>query len=451
MKPDDAILLARYAREGDEAAFAELVRRQVDFVYATALRQVNGDVHLAQDAVQLVFLDLARKAGSLAEHRWLAGWLFTSTRYAAAKLVRTEQRRRARESEARHMQTSNAPDNGDALDWTRVRPVLNDALDELSRRDREAILLRFLREQNYAAIGAKLALSENAARMCVGRALEKLRARLARRGLKSTAAALAAALAGEALTAAPAGLSASVATAALSGAALAGGSATAIATFMNLTKLQLGLAGAVVLGGGGTFLVQEKINDDLRRELATGAPVASPEELDRLRASNRDLEHRIAAAAAVEVSPSEWARLQAEAAATQDLLERNAREARLKAMTAPLPRAAPSARPALGIRELDQVPKAKRRAAPKYPAVLRHLNVEGNVVVEFEIAPTGKVVEAHVVQSSNSGFEMAALQAVQTWEFEPGLKDGRAVSTKVTQQMQFNMADDNPPPVPTWF
>jgi hypothetical protein len=60
--PDDAQLLAAYARDGSESAFAEVVRRQVDFVFAAALRQVNGDAALARDVTQAVFTDLARKA-----------------------------------------------------------------------------------------------------------------------------------------------------------------------------------------------------------------------------------------------------------------------------------------------------------------------------------------------------------------------------------------------------
>jgi len=40
---DDAELLRRYATDRSEAAFAELVRRHVDLVYSTALRQMGGD------------------------------------------------------------------------------------------------------------------------------------------------------------------------------------------------------------------------------------------------------------------------------------------------------------------------------------------------------------------------------------------------------------------------
>src|SRR5690242_2139028 len=100
---DDAELLRQYAEDHAEEAFAEIVRRHVDFVYSAALRQVNGDAHLARDVTQLVFAALARKASKLAGHRVLAGWLFVSTRFAAAKLVRAERRRHARELEAHIM------------------------------------------------------------------------------------------------------------------------------------------------------------------------------------------------------------------------------------------------------------------------------------------------------------------------------------------------------------
>src|SRR5882672_2771681 len=136
---DDATLLRRYAQDRSESAFAELVRRHLNLVYSAALRQVGGDSHLAQDVTQMVFTDLARKAASLAGHRVLAGWLFTSTRFAAAKLVRTERRRQSRELEAHTMnETLGGPE--EKLDWERVRPVLDATLAELGDADREAIL-----------------------------------------------------------------------------------------------------------------------------------------------------------------------------------------------------------------------------------------------------------------------------------------------------------------------
>src|SRR5271155_5030406 len=93
----DSQLLAQFARSRSEDAFAELVRRHVDLVYSAAIRQVNGDTYLAQDVAQAVFSDLARKAPALVRRASLTGWLYTSARFAAAKMLRTEHRRHDRE------------------------------------------------------------------------------------------------------------------------------------------------------------------------------------------------------------------------------------------------------------------------------------------------------------------------------------------------------------------
>ena len=81
---DDEQLLHAYARERSESAFGELVARHIDFVYSAALRVVNGDSHLAQDVTQMVFIDLARKAGSLPDEAGLGAGLHRHTYYTAA-------------------------------------------------------------------------------------------------------------------------------------------------------------------------------------------------------------------------------------------------------------------------------------------------------------------------------------------------------------------------------
>ncbi|MEI9961544.1 MAG: sigma factor [Limisphaerales bacterium] len=102
MTPDNE-LLRHYAKTNSQDAFAELVKRHVNLVYSAALRQINGDEHLAKDIAQSVFTDLARKAASLSRRESLTGWLYTSTHFSAAKMIRTEQRRHAREQEAHTM------------------------------------------------------------------------------------------------------------------------------------------------------------------------------------------------------------------------------------------------------------------------------------------------------------------------------------------------------------
>ncbi|HSY74115.1 MAG TPA: hypothetical protein VK810_01485, partial [Dongiaceae bacterium] len=77
MTPDSE-LLRQFAKANSQDAFTELLKRHVNLVYSAALRQVNGDEHLAKDAAQMVFADLARKAGSLSCRQTLTGWLYTS-------------------------------------------------------------------------------------------------------------------------------------------------------------------------------------------------------------------------------------------------------------------------------------------------------------------------------------------------------------------------------------
>jgi RNA polymerase sigma factor (sigma-70 family) len=250
---DDAELLRRYAREGAEEAFAEVVRRHVDLVYSAALRQVGGDAHGAKDVAQHVFTDLARKAESLARRPVLAGWLFTATRFAAAKIVRAEQRRQLREQKVAAMTAALREDDEQAqAAWGKLRPVIDEAMSALKEGDREAVLLRFFENRALAHVGAKLGLSENAARMRVERALEKLRVVLARRGVTSTSAALGVILANQAVVAAPVGLAGAVGSAAVVGVVPAA-SAGVFFSFMAFTpaKIISGIViGVVVLGIG---------------------------------------------------------------------------------------------------------------------------------------------------------------------------------------------------------
>ena len=261
---DDAELLRQYADHRSEPAFAELVRRHLGLVYHAALRQTGGDVHRAQDVAQDVFTGLARKARTLAQRPTLAGWLHTSTRYAALQAVRTERRRQNREQEIYAMTDALHTDTA-AADWDRLKPFVDEALHALNERDREAVLLRFFEGRPFAEVGAKLAVSEDAARVRVDRALEKLRTTLARHGVTSTAAALSVALGAQAGAAVPAGLAATV----TNGALVAGGTSSLLFMLMNLSKLKVALALGVVAAGATTVAVQQHHdNETLRAEVA---------------------------------------------------------------------------------------------------------------------------------------------------------------------------------------
>ncbi|MES2697962.1 MAG: sigma-70 family RNA polymerase sigma factor [Verrucomicrobiota bacterium] len=252
--PDDAELLKRYARERDEGAFAEMVRRYVGLVYHAALRQVGGEVHRAEEVAQEVFTRLARKAAALGGHDSLAGWLHTTTRFAARENVRAERRRRAREQEAFLMNETTAGSRDP--EWERLRPAIDEALGELEAHERDVVLWRYFVGLSWREIAARLGGSENAARMRGDRALERLQGRLARRGLTSTAAVLSAGLVAEASAGVPAGLAGSVTSGALAG-AVAATSGAGLAGFMSASKLGWAAGIAVLASLLGTAVFQE--------------------------------------------------------------------------------------------------------------------------------------------------------------------------------------------------
>jgi RNA polymerase sigma factor (sigma-70 family) len=287
MTPDGE-LLRRYAAARSEEAFAELVRRHLDLVHSAALRQVNGDLHLAQDVAQIVFTDLARKAGSLSGRAALTGWLYTSTRFAAIKAARTEGRRRAREHQAQTMREL-LHDPGTDPDWETLRLTLDEAMHELREGDREVILLRYFEDRQLAKIGERLGVSENAARMRVERAIEKLHGVLARRGLTTTAA-LSAVLCANAVQSAPAGLAATLTSASLAG-AVAGGATLSTLRFMATTKLKLGIAALVIAGTVTTLVIQHRAEAQLRAENA-----ALRREMAQLKSDNDEMARQLAQA-----------------------------------------------------------------------------------------------------------------------------------------------------------
>ena len=189
-------MLRHFARTNSEDAFAELVKRHVNLVYSAALRQVNGDEHLAQDVAQTVFTDLARKAGSLSRRGklWPAG--FTPARILPPrKSCATENRRRDREEKfMREPTTETAPD----ADWEKLRPRSTTPCTNSRKPTAKPFCCATLKTGQFAEVGAKLGLNENAARMRVERALEKLRAIFAKRGI-TTATALASVISANAI------------------------------------------------------------------------------------------------------------------------------------------------------------------------------------------------------------------------------------------------------------
>ena len=67
--------------------------------------------------------------------------------------------------------------------WPQIAPLLDDAMGRLGEKDRNAMVLRFFEDRNFEEVGAALGASEDAAKMRVNRALEKLRTFFTKRGV----------------------------------------------------------------------------------------------------------------------------------------------------------------------------------------------------------------------------------------------------------------------------
>lgn len=280
---DDATLLRDYSENRSGQAFAELVRRHTNLVYSAALRRTGGDVHRAQDVVQHVFNELARKPGPVARHPVLAGWLHTATRNAAINAARAERRRHHYEQQAALAMNENSDQNKAA--WDRLRPMLDEVIDGLGGDDRDAVLLRYFEERPFAEIGRVLRVSEDAARMRVQRALEKLRESLQKRGFESTTAALGTVLSATQTVVAAPGLATTVAKVALAGvgAATKAGFFGAVGAGLTGTKIVVITGGIAVLIAAVTCVSWQKDTVTEKRPdtavvVADQATMARPEE-----------------------------------------------------------------------------------------------------------------------------------------------------------------------------
>ena len=183
-EPSDGELLRRYARTRDEGAFAQLVRRHGPMVLGTAHRLLGRDP-LAEDAFQLAFIALARRAGGVHSHS-VAGWLHRTTVRAAGRL----RPRTTAGLDSLDAVTGPAGDPSADVAWREVRQVLDGELNSLPARLRVPLVLCYLealtRDEAAACLGWSLRTLER--RLGQGRAT--LQARLRARGVTGVGLAL---------------------------------------------------------------------------------------------------------------------------------------------------------------------------------------------------------------------------------------------------------------------
>jgi RNA polymerase sigma factor (sigma-70 family) len=183
----DGQLLERFCRQRDEGAFEALVRRHGPMVLGVCRRVLRRE-HDAEDAFQATFLALVRKAASIGRRESVGAWLY-KVGYRVALAANT---RAARERSGKDLAGAEArPEAGDA----ELRQAIDEEVSLLPDRYRLPFVLCCVQGRTIAEAARELGCPCGTVGTRLARARQRLRTRLARRGLAPSVAMLAFSLA----------------------------------------------------------------------------------------------------------------------------------------------------------------------------------------------------------------------------------------------------------------
>ena len=90
------------------------------------------------------------------------------------------------------------------------------------------------------------------------------------------------------------------------------------------------------------------------------------------------------------------------------------------------------------VADLPVAPRKTVDARPVYPDIARLARVEGTVVMEAVLDPSGRVTQLRVIQSVPM-LDQAAMDAVRQWRYTPSTYGGQAVSVLMTITIRFKL------------
>ena len=184
----DFSLLRRFAEEGDEEAFSEIVRRYAGVVFS-ACHRVLRDKGWAEDVAQETFFRLVKGPDRVSHS--LGGWLHRAATRLAVDTLRSERARHRREQtyESPAAEQDNDPAGAGAAGafggsaWQEVSPAIDEALDEMDDDSRELLVRHFLQGTAQADLAEEHAVSAATMSRRVKHAVNELRQRLMKRGV----------------------------------------------------------------------------------------------------------------------------------------------------------------------------------------------------------------------------------------------------------------------------
>ena len=148
----DALLAAR-AADGDERAFAVLVRRHASYLRGFAIRYMGSSLD-ADDVVQEAFVTAWRRIGDLRDPSQVRSWLATAVARRATDVMRTRARRRTYAIEDREV-TDRRDGPETVVERQAATQALGRIVDALPADQRDAWMLRELAGMSYEDIAER--------------------------------------------------------------------------------------------------------------------------------------------------------------------------------------------------------------------------------------------------------------------------------------------------------
>jgi TonB family protein len=84
-------------------------------------------------------------------------------------------------------------------------------------------------------------------------------------------------------------------------------------------------------------------------------------------------------------------------------------------------------------------PRVLSKIDPEYTPLAREAQIAGTVLLSTTIGSDGVPRDIKVIRSLDSGLDEKAITAVLQWKFQPGTKDGKAVSVQATIEVNFRL------------
>ncbi len=84
-------------------------------------------------------------------------------------------------------------------------------------------------------------------------------------------------------------------------------------------------------------------------------------------------------------------------------------------------------------------PKLTHAADPQYPEKARQARYEGTVILWLIVGTDGQGHDIRVARSIGMGLDLAAVNAVKEWRFEPATYEGKPVPVQINVEVNFRL------------